>query len=266
MSNATLAGSTGAISDAAMQPMAKATIVHTLHTAVAAGMLSEFGQPITDGNKVQTLHTWAVDGLTPAEFDSCLTDALGAAKTADNAAGFKPAADAKGKGKYGPRQSTLASRASEMRQVFGCLRLYPDALVKPGPNGLINPDTYPAFARAFAIARDTLKAEGVTWEGVQVETLKQGKATAQAAETATAIKARAQSNNPMKAGETLGDYATRLASMDAEGEARKQLENEGVQQLARKLADTMLEKHDATIVRAILTAALTLVPAPKAQA
>ena len=202
-----------AIADAGAEPMSKSQPTAHTHAQVAIELLDQFGQAESTQKRVESLFYMATDGLTCEEFDACMSDALLRAKAADKATGWKPADDAKGRDLYGPRQSSLASNASNARQVFGCFKVSPDAIAKPGPSGVMYSDLFPNFSQAYKMAVAELNRLKVNWKGQAISVMeaaaKQKKEHANAVDIETAAKLA----NPQQPGETLEQWEARIEAL-----------------------------------------------------
>lgn len=182
------------------QPIADAA-----HTLVA-----QFGQP--ESTQSRTRAIWDLARvLTVGEFSTAMDKALQQAAANDKATGWVPPSDAKGRGKYGPSQSTLATVASQCRQVFGACKIDPECIVSLPENGLVNPDLFPNWSTAYAKAREFLADKGVDWQGQSVAATQQARATKQATAENADVLAAVMGENPQMAGESMADYMTRIA-------------------------------------------------------
>jgi len=180
--------------------------------ANAAHMLvSQFAQPESTQSRTRCIWEMATR-LTVGEFSTAMEKALEQAKANDKAAGFTPANDAKGRDKYGPMQSTLATVASQCRQVFGACKIDPESIVSATPDGaVVNSDLFPNWSKAYEKARAFLAEKGVDWTGNNVSEVKQAKkAKAKRATDADAM-AEVMQANPQQAGESMADYMVRIA-------------------------------------------------------
>ena len=228
----------------------------------AAALLDTFGQAEATQNKVSTLYFMAIDGLTCEEFDSACTEALSNAKNADKANGWI-IGDKKGRDAYGPRQSSLASAQTGMRQVFGVSRLNPDAIVKPGPSGIVSLDLFPNMSRAVAAAAAWLSSKNadgtkvpMNWRGVPLsdeQVSRKRKATARADAAAFDLAAAA---NQRQAGEDDAQYEARIEGLM--GKYAEELADKAVADAAAKLWKKLVEKHGDAGAVAIVGELMTL--------
>lgn len=191
-------------------------VANAAHTLVA-----QFGQPESTQSRTRAIWDMA-RVLTVGEFSTAMTKALGQAAANDKAAGFVPASDAKGRDKYGPSQSTLATVASQCRQVFGACKIDPECIVSLPENGLVNPDLFPNWSTAYNKAREFLADKGIDWQGQSVAATKQAKETKQATDANSAILAEVMAANPQQAGESMADYMARIADDVEAAQADKQ--------------------------------------------
>ena len=125
--SATIQGSMSAIADAGMVPISKQEPKPTSVQNAARALFAEFGK--VDNNPTRVILGLVSSGLTCGEYDMAEQQALAMAKATDEASGWKPAPDAKGRDKYGPKQSSMASAASNRRQVFGAAKLNMNAIL-----------------------------------------------------------------------------------------------------------------------------------------
>jgi hypothetical protein len=227
----------------------------TTHAQVALELLDQFGQAESTQSRVQCLFFMATDGLTCEEFDECMADALTRAKQADKAAGFKAADDAKGRDLYGPRQSSLASNASNARQVFGCFKVSPEAIVKAGPSGVMHTDLFPNFSNAYGKAVAELRRLGVNWKGQPVSVIEQAAKQKKANNAAVDIETAAKLANPQQAGETIEQWEARIEALLPEFE--QAATDAAASDAGEKLHKSLCKKYgDDKLVEAILIAAL----------
>ncbi len=185
----------------AQQPVADAAHV----------LVAQFAQP--ESTQARTRAIWEMAlSLTVAEFQDAMTRALTQAAANDKAAGFVPASTAKGRDKYGPMQSTLATVASQCRQVFGACKIDPESIVSATPDGaVVNPDLFPNWSKAYEKARAFLADKGIDWTGNTVSEVKAArKAKAKRADDAD-VMAEVMAAHPQQAGESMADYMVRIA-------------------------------------------------------
>ncbi len=174
-------------------------------------LVAQFAQPESTQSRTRAIWTMALS-LTVAEFSQAMDKALDQAKANDKAAGFTPASDAKGRDKYGPMQSTLATVASQCRQVFGACKIDPESIVSATPDGaVVNPDLFPNWSKAYEKARAFLADKGIDWTGNTVSEVKAArKAKAKRADDAE-VMAEVMAAHPQQAGESMADYMVRIA-------------------------------------------------------
>ena len=193
-------------------PAQQATPQQTQDVANAAHILvAQFAQPESTQSRTRAIWTMATM-LTVAEFSQAMDKALETAKANDKAAGFTPASDAKGRDKYGPMQSTLATVASQCRQVFGACKIDPESIVSATPDGaVVNSDLFPNWSKAYEKARAFLTEKGIDWTGNPVSEVKAArKAKAKRADDAD-VMAEVMASHPQMAGESMADYMVRIA-------------------------------------------------------
>ncbi len=184
-------------------------------------LVAQFAQPESTQSRTRAIWEMALS-LTVSEFQDAMTRALAQAAANDKAAGFVPANTAKGRDKYGPMQSTLATVASQCRQVFGACKIDPESIVSATPDGaVVNPDLFPNWSKAYEKARAFLTDKGVDWTGNPVSEVKAArKAKAKRADDAD-VMAEVMAAHPQQAGESMADYMVRIADdVAAESEKR----------------------------------------------
>jgi len=193
-------------------PAQQAAPQQTQDVANAAHILvAQFAQPESTQSRTRAIWTMATM-LTVTEFSQAMDKALETAKANDKAAGFTPASDAKGRDKYGPMQSTLATVASQCRQVFGACKIDPESIVSATPDGaVVNSDLFPNWSKAYEKARAFLADKGIDWTGNTVSEVKAArKAKAKRADDAD-VMAEVMAAHPQMAGESMADYMVRIA-------------------------------------------------------
>ena len=244
-----------AIADAGAEPMAKSQPSAHTHVEIAIELLDVFGQAEKTAKKVEALFYMQADGLACEEFDLCMTDALIRAKAADKQNGWQPVKDAKGRDLYGPRQSSLASNASNARQVFGCLKISPDAIVKFGASGNVYSELFPAFSTAYLLASAELKWLGINWKGQALSVMEGAKKTKAKNNADVDITTFAQLANPQQEGETIGQWNARIEALLPEYSAKAS--DVASTDAGVKLHKSLVKKYgDEKLVEAILLAAL----------
>lgn len=237
-------------------PAQQAAPQQTQDVANAAHILvTQFAQPERTQSRTRAIWTMATM-LTVTEFSQAMDKALETAKANDKTAGFTPASDAKGRDKYGPMQSTLATVASQCRQVFGACKIDPESIVIATPDGaVVNPDLFPNWSKAYEKARAFLTEKGIDWTGNPVSEIKAArKAKAKRSDDAE-VMAEVMAAHPQQAGESMADYmvriaddvaaesATRHAKMVAE-KAQKELER-----LIKVYGDDVADILEAMVIR-----------------
>lgn len=216
-------------------------------SVAAASLLATFGEREQTQSKVACLYFMAVDGLTCEEFDSACTEALATAKNADKLAGWI-VGDKKGRDAYGPRQSSLASAQTGMRQVFGVSRLNPETIVKQGPSGIVSLDLFPNMSKAVQAAAVWLAStnedgtkQPMNWRGVLLSAEQVSKKRKEAARNDQAAFDAAAAANPRQAGEDDAQYEARIEKLIPQ--YAEELETAAVAATAAKLWKKLMEKH-----------------------
>lgn len=175
-------------------------------------LVSQFSEP--ESTQSRTRSVWEMARtLTCAEFDDAMTKALETAKKMDEASGWKPAPDAKGRDKYGPRQSTLATVASQCRQVFGASKIEPELFVATPDGAVVQADLFPNWSNAYRKASEFLKDKGITWQGSPLSAEKQARQNKREASENADIFNAVSAQHPKAMGESMADYMTRIAPM-----------------------------------------------------
>jgi len=222
----------------------------------AATLLDQFGQAETTQSRVMSLYYMAHDGLTNEEFDEACGEASALAKQADKANGWI-IGDKKGRDAYGPRQSSLATQQTGMRQVFGVFRMQPDAIVKPGPSGFVNMDVMPVMSRAVTLAAAWLNSTNedgtkvpCNWRGIPLSQEKVQKARKSVARADAAAFDAAAAEHPQQAGEDDAQYEKRIEALMPQ--YAEKLKGAAVAEIAAKLWKKLVEKHGAADAESIV--------------
>lgn len=192
-------GSMAQIQDGAMMPVqSSGAEFNTGKTTAGFSLFEAFAVAAQTDVRIQTISALVADGLTVAEFAQAVTDSIGTAAAMDKLAGFKPADGAKGRDKYGPKQNTMVQRATEMRQIFGYLKLTHADMHAGG------------YLETLKAARQWLKDAGLTWEGNKAPTKEEKAEKAETAAMAEATK-QAMLTIAKQPGESAGEWFARVA-------------------------------------------------------
>ena len=184
------------------QPQPIADAAHMLVTQFA----------VAESTQARTVAIWnTAKVLTCAEFDTALAEALKIAAKNDKLAGWVAPEDAKGRAKYGPTQSSLATLASQCRQVFGACKIDPECIVSIPDGAIVQTDLFPNWSKAYALAQKFLSDKGIDWQGNNVESVKAARKTKQATTENAEVMAEVMSAHPQNPGETMADYMARIA-------------------------------------------------------
>jgi len=242
------------IASVGMVPMAKSEPKHhNIHQA-AATLFAVFGK--LDNTQTRTVLTMVSEGFTCQEYDSVEQECIKMAEKADEMAGWKPAPDAKGADKYGPRKKSMMAQASARRQVFGAAKMQLTAIVSVPDNGVINPDLLPTFTEATKRARAFLNSQGVTWDGRKKDEVKQ--AAENNAEFKAQYKAeeKARKETPRDPGETYQEweYRCKTIAKDMLAEAMDKQRAD----LVAKIAADLVKKHGQELAADIAAKVLEL--------
>lgn len=220
--------------DNAQQPVQQ-DVANAAHTLVA-----QFAQPESTQSRTRTIWEMALN-LTCPEFNEAMDKALETAKANDKAAGFKPASDATGRDKYGPMQSTLATVASQCRQVFGACKIDPECIVSTADGQVVNFDLFPNWSKAVDKARAFLTDKKVDWTGNPLSEVKAAKkAKAKRAGDAD-VMAEVMGAHPQQPGESMADYMVRIADDVAEAQDKKHVQQ--VAESAKKELTRLIKVH-----------------------
>jgi len=245
-----------------LQPIQKPTQSAGQAVGNAARQLfATFG--IVENTTTQCVVSLALSGMTCEEYDAAEGMALKMAAAADSAAGFTPAKDAKGRDKYGPKQSSMATQASWRRQVFGAARLNLQSIVSIPDSGIVNPDTYPVFSKAVNLAREYLKNAGVDWRGVPNE---QQRAAREAKKTGKAYadaREQAEKAHPMQPGETIGQWQARISPIVEDILTMSAMEAREAE--VAKIVKSIIDKHGQALALDVAAALVAYVEAQNNQ-
>ena len=243
------------IADGAHQQFTKTPEqAHTMHQH-AVDLLDTFGKPAADQNKARCLFTIATSGVGCAEFNDTLKEAEKMAAGADKASGWTVPEGIKGRAKYGPRQSSFVSQASNMRQVFGCLKIEPEAIVRLELVGTaLDEEAFPSFAVAYGKAKQHLDKLGCDWQGRKLALVDMQAERKAKRKQEDKAREMAEEANPPNDGETQASYNARIATVlahfqDKEAQAR-------ADEAGAKLWDKLTEKHGEDFAELVLMAAL----------
>lgn len=230
-----------AISEQGMQQVAKDVAARSGLVTKAAGTLFGAFAKTADNHRTRVIYDLVTQGFTHAEFEAIERRCAELAIEADKANGWQPPQDAKGRAKYGPKQSTMASRASDRRAVFGVLKLHMAAIVPVGPANTINPDTLPVWEFAVNKARQYLASVDLDWTGTGKKALT-GRRQAQLEHKAVlAADEEVKQANPQKPGESIAQWYARIAPMVEERKA--ELAEDTRKEQADKVAAKLIEEY-----------------------
>lgn len=195
--------------------------------------------------------------LTCDQFDLAMKAALKEAEDIDTKTGWKAPEGVTGRKAYGPRKSSLATLASQCRQVFGAFKIDPEFLIPEKGQG--NPDLFPNWSQAYNVAsvwlRETLK---VDWTGNSLEGKKAATKHAAQEKADNEVMVALQKAHPKARGESLAAYNARVAPFVAQFEAAHQ--KAAITESAEKEFKKLNEKYGADTA-AILNAMVAMLPA-----
>jgi len=141
--------------------------------------------------------------MSPQDMENNIQAAIAMASTMDTVAGWKAPDGAKGQDKYGPKRMTMNARASEIRQLFGAL-LFTEA----AKSRVIGRED--GFTKGVKTARQALKDCGIQWDGSPAKTEAQRHGE-RSQKLVNDVRSEWMSSHPQQEGESMGDYATRMA-------------------------------------------------------
>lgn len=217
-------------------------------------LVAQFSEPESTQSRTRSVWQMARE-LTCSEFDDAMTRALAQAASMDKASGWKPAPDAKGRDKYGPRQSTLATVASQCRQVFGASKIEPELFVSTPDGGVVNSDLFPNWSNAYQKARDYLKDKGINWQGSPLSAEKQARQNKREASENADIFNAVSAQHPKAMGESMADYMARIAPMmdaaveDAHNAKVTEAATKELTRLIKVYGDSVADILEAMVIR-----------------
>ncbi len=189
-------------------------------------LVDQFAQPERTQSRTRAIWTMATM-LTVTEFQDAMARALAQAAERDRLPiekggnGFVPASGAKGRDKYGPMQSTLATVASQCRQVFGACKIDPESIVSATPDGaVVNPDLFPNWSKAYEKARAFLADKGIDWTGNPVAEVKAARKAKAKRAASDDVEKQVKAQHPQMPGESMAQYLVRIAPMMDEAEEK----------------------------------------------
>lgn len=207
------------------------------YNKAAASIWGAFGKG-QDNHKTRILFELVNQGFTFAEYDQIERMAIEMAAQADAATGFSPPAESKGRAKYGPKQSAMAQRGSERRQVFGTLKQNASVIVHVPDGGIVSTDLLPAFDVALAKAREWLRKNSLNWEGQKRVVMTLGARQQGLLQTSIKnVNDEVMQANPKLADETTPAYYARIGRLvDEKAQGKlEELEQGTAENIAKKL-------------------------------
>ena len=217
-------------------------------------LVQQFSEPESTQSRTRSVWQMARE-LTCAEFDDAMTRALAQAASMDKASGWKPAPDAKGRDKYGPRQSTLATVASQCRQVFGASKIEPELFVSTPDGAVVNSDLFPNWSNAYRKAAEYLKDKGINWQGSPLSAEKQARQNKREASENADIFNTVSAQHPKAMGESMADYMARIAPMmdeaadKAHSDRMAECATKELTRLIKVYGDSVADILEAMVVR-----------------
>lgn len=219
-------------------------------------LVAQFAIPESTQARTRTIFNMSKH-LTCDMFDAAMKAALKEAADIDSKTGWKAPEGVTGRKAYGPRQSSLATLASQCRQVFGAFKIDPEFLIPENHQG--NPDLFPNWSQAYMVAshwlRETKKCD---WTGQPLEGKKAAAAHANMEKADHAVMTALQKAHPKAMGESLAAYNARVAPLVADFEAAHKKAT--IAEAAEKEYKKLSEKYGAD-TGAILQAMLAMIPA-----
>lgn len=219
-------------------------------------LVSQFAVPESTQARTRTIFNMAKH-LTCDMFDAAMKAALKEAADIDSKTGWKAPEGVTGRKAYGPRQSSLATLASQCRQVFGAFKIDPEFLIPEKGQG--NPDLFPNWSQAYMVAAHWLReVRKCDWTGQPLDGKKAAAAYAHMEKNDNAVMAALQKAHPKAMGESLAAYNARVAPLVADFEAAQK--KASIAESAEKEYKKLSEKYGAD-TGAILSAMLAMIPA-----
>jgi len=219
-------------------------------------LVAQFAIPESTQARTRTIFNMSKH-LTCDMFDAAMKAALKEAADIDSKTGWKAPDGVTGRKAYGPRQTSLATLASQCRQVFGAFKIDPEFLIPENHQG--NPDLFPNWSNAYAVASHWLReVKKCDWTGQPLEGKKAAAIHANMEKADHAVMTALQKAHPKAMGESLAAYNARVAPMVAEFEAAHKKAT--IAEAAEKEYKKLSEKYGAD-TGAILQAMLAMIPA-----
>lgn len=232
-----------AIETGMLSPIVKQQPVNNAVGNAARQLFAVFGN--TDNKTTRCVVELALSAMTFTEYDQAEKGALAMAASADKASGWVVPENAKGRDKYGPKQSSMATQASMRRQLFGAAKMNPACIVSIAPNGLINFDTLPTFVKAVDKARAFLNEQGVDWQGQKTDDLRKQRDNKADNKAWAAARAVAEEQVVRQPGEPYAMWQARVT--EAMADIRAEMDDEAAKEKADKLAQAFIDKHGVNV-------------------
>lgn len=207
-------------------------------------LVSQFATPESTQNRTRAIWDMATR-LTVGEFTTAMDNALKQAAANDKAAGWNPGSEVKGRGRYGPSQSTLATVASQCRQVFGACKIDPECIVSLPQSGIVQPDLFPNWSTAYTRAKEFLTKKGVDWTGNPLDAIKAARKTKKETGENADILAEVMAAHPKTMGESMADYMARIAD-DVDAVAQDRVEK-ALQENAKKELTRLIKAYGDSV-------------------
>jgi hypothetical protein len=215
-----------------------------------------------ENKTTRTVVELSLSGMTCQEYNEAEKGAIALAASVDRLSGWVVKEGVKGRSAYGPKQSSMASQASQRRQIFGASRLNLSCIVSVPDSGLVNFDTLPSFVVALNNSRAYLKANGLDWTGQRSDDLRQQRADKNDSKARSAAREQAEEDNPRAQGE---DYkAWQLRILEIADDVLVEMEEKEQTEKAMKVAKSLLEKYGVGFCQIIMDNMCTLVEAAPA--
>lgn len=249
------------IADFALTPVTKQAPQQNTSVALAAKSLFEVFGSTGENKSTRVLVDLVLGGLTYEEYNDAEKAALKLAAEYDKLAGWEPKEGVKGRGAYGPKQSSMASRASERRQVFGAIKQGGvSLLVSLPPSGVVNYDTLPVFSQAVQKAREYLRnptgapkgeEQPVDWTGRPTEDKRREKADLAEAALSDKVVNSLRAKLPKDKEETQAAWMLRLLDSEEYASAMEEAQSKSQAALVAKVYAALVKEHGQDFVFAL---------------
>lgn len=192
------------------------------HVSYAADIVREFTDDSGATPKLMLIAKMA-ESLTCDQFQKQMKDAQKLASDMDEQFGFVPVEGTKKNSeRYGPRRNVLNTQVSTARQVFGAMKIAPEAFKETK-----------SFNAAVTQARALLEEKNVYWDGEPIPSDAQ-KDNQKAMRAINKAEDALMERYPQEEGESIKDYKIRLAGL---------LDDEVSNQKVANIVKAMVKEH-----------------------